>query len=226
MCGRYALIASAPRLARLLGLVAPLELSPRYNIAPSQPVPVVRSPEPGQRALAMVRWGLIPGWAKAPKTDYRMINAKAETLAQRPAFRVAFRRRRCLIPADGFYEWKRLDGGKQPYFITMEDREPFAFAGLWEHWVGADGQTVDSCAIITTGANDTVSPVHDRMPAILGPEDYDAWLDTRQSPSADLGLLLRPYTGRPMTALPVTTHVNSPRNDGPRCIEPLSATSG
>jgi len=182
MCGRYALIASAPRLARLLGLVNPLDLSARYNIAPSQAVPVVRSPEPGQRALAMVRWGLIPGWAKAPKSDYRMINAKAETLAQRPAFRVAFRRRRCLIPADGFYEWKRLEGGKQPYFITMEDREPFAFAGLWERWEGADGETIDSCAIIATPANDTTLMVR---PVINKP---------RNAATAQIGIAIAPIT--------------------------------
>ena len=225
MCGRYALIASAPRLARLLGLIDLPELPPRYNIAPTQAVTVVRATHPGGRELVMMRWGLIPAWSKTPGKDYRMVNAKAETLAQRPAFRTAYRRRRCLIPADGFYEWKQLPGRKQPYYVAMKDGAPFVFAGLWERWRGADEQIIDSCTIITTEPNDMVADIYNRMPAILEEKDYDAWLDPEQQDTRPLDALLRPYEASALTATPVSTHVNNPRNDDPRCMEPLAVKS-
>ncbi len=225
MCGRYALIASAPRLARLLGLLDLPELPPRYNIAPSQSVTAIRGSQQGGPELVMMRWGLIPGWSKTPGKDYRMINAKAETLAQRPAFRTAYRRRRCLIPADGFYEWKQLTGRKQPYYFAMEDGEPFVFAGLWERWRGPDEQIIDSCAIITTEPNNVVADIHNRMPAILGRQDHAAWLDPDLQDPEALDALLGPYESSAMTATPVSSHVNSPRNDDPRCIEPLNLVS-
>ncbi len=223
MCGRFALIASAPRLARLLGLVKIPELTPRYNIAPSQPVAAIRNNPDGARQLVMLRWGLLPSWAKDPKPNYRMINAKAETLAQRPAFRVPFRRRRCLIAADGFYEWQRLEGRKQPYYITRRDREPFAFAGLWERWHGDDDEmVVESCTIITTPANETVAAIHDRMPAILDSAQFDLWLDSDSSPDK-LQPLLEPYPADGLEALPVSSLVNNPRNDEPGCMRELEA---
>ncbi len=150
-----------------------------------------------------------------------MINAKAETLAQRPAFRTAYRRRRCLIPADGFYEWKRLSDRKQPYYLAMEDGEPFAFAGLWEQWRGPDEDIIDSCAIITTEPNPVVSAVHNRMPAILAEKHYDTWLDPSHQNTDTLDALLKPYDASPMVATPVSPHVNNPRNDDSVCIEAL-----
>jgi len=224
MCGRFALIASAPRLARLLGLVQVPEMAPRYNIAPSQPVAAVRATPDGARRMDMLRWGLIPAWAKGPKPDYRMINAKAETLAERPAFRVAFRRRRCLIPADGFYEWQRLKDRKQPFYISRRDDDPLAFAGLWEQWSGDGDPVVESCTIMTTTANETVAPVHERMPVILEPGDFERWLDPSLGDVRLLQPLLRPWDPEALQALPVSSFVNSPRNEGPRCIQPMTSS--
>jgi putative SOS response-associated peptidase YedK len=224
MCGRYTL--SARRLALLeerLHTTFP-ELTPRYNIAPSQEVPVIRRTEEGY-ALVMARWGLIPSWAKDPKTGYRMINARAETVAEKPAFRSAFRYRRCLIPADGAYEWRQTNGHKTPYYICMKDRQPFAFAGLWEHWQGEADEAIESCAIIVTEANELVRPIHDRMPVILSPEDYTLWLDPEVTKVEPLNALLRPYPPETMTAYPVSARVNQPRNDTPDLITPLEADS-
>jgi putative SOS response-associated peptidase YedK len=175
MCGRYSLTTPTEALVALFA-AGPLEgFSPRYNIAPTQLVPAVRMSE-GERAWAWLRWGLIPSWAKDPAIGNRMINARAETVADKPAFRAALRRRRCLLPADGFYEWEKRDGAKQPYHIALADRAPFAFAGLWEHWQG--DEAIESCTILTTAANRRLAPIHPRMPVILAPEHYDIWLDT------------------------------------------------
>lgn len=197
------------------------DVPPRYNIAPTQPVLAVRvSAQTRQREFTLFRWGLIPSWAKDPKMSTRMINARAETAAEKPAFRAAFRRRRCLIPATGFYEWQKRKEGKQPYFITMQDGRPFAMAGLWEYWLAADGSEIDSCAILTTQPNELVRPLHNRMPAIIHKADFDAWLD----PSAPLELLrhlLRPFPANHMRAYPVSRLVNNPANDAPQCIEPI-----
>jgi putative SOS response-associated peptidase YedK len=209
-------------------------LAPRFNIAPTQPVAAVRlAPESGQRQLAFLKWGLVPAWAKDPAIGNRLINARAESVAEKPAFRAAFRRRRCLVVADGFYEWQRSGGRKQPYFIRLRDDRPFAFAGLWESWEGKDvprtfWETVpgtsllETCTLITTGPNELMEPIHNRMPVILAPNDYDRWLDPAiQEPDA-LRPLLRPYPASAMLALPVSPHVNNPRNDDAECIAPAA----
>ena len=222
MCGRYTLSSSSDLVSELFDLDESVELSPRYNIAPSQEVAAVRlEPEVG-RALRMLRWGLVPAWQKAaPGFDARMINARAETAAQKPAFRDAFRRRRCLLPADGFFEWKKLGQRKQPYVIRMQDGRPFAFAGLWERWHGEDGAVVESCAILTTEPNELMREIHDRMPVILPPADYTSWLDPGEEDPDRLSPLLRPYPAGDMLAYPVSPHVNSPRHDDPSCVEPF-----
>jgi putative SOS response-associated peptidase YedK len=176
--------------------------------------------------MVLARWGLIPYWAKDAKIGYSLINARADTVAEKPAYRSAFKRRRCLVAADGFYEWKATGGKvKQPYFISLKDKEPFGFAGLWEHWDNPeDGKTVESFSIITTEPNELMAPIHNRMPAILTPEDYAAWLDPEEPPDHLKGLL-RPYDPSQMEAYPVTTYVNRPVNQGPKCIEPLQMTA-
>lgn len=167
MCGRFTLRVPAAELVEIFRLLRRPDVQPRYNIAPTQPVAVVRRIDRG-RELSMLRWGLVPSWAKDPKIGARMINARAETVATKPAFRTALRRRRCLVPADGFYEWAKSAGGtKQPHYITRRDGRPFAFAGLWESWDGPDGSSIESCTIVTTEANDLVGRIHDRMPVIL-----------------------------------------------------------
>jgi putative SOS response-associated peptidase YedK len=192
---------------------------PRYNVAPTQLVPAVRQ-EDGKRRLVTLRWGLIPSWAKDAKIGYRLINARADTVAAKPSFRSAFKRRRCLVPADGFYEWKRSGTLKQPFFIHRKDEEPFAFAGLWEGWENPeDDKEVQSCSLITTEANELMAPIHDRMPVILPVSAYDRWLDPDE-PVNDLQSPLKPYPADEMAAYPISTYVNSPKNQGPKCIEP------
>jgi putative SOS response-associated peptidase YedK len=221
MCGRYVLYSSTDRIAELLGVAeGPLD-RPRYNIAPTQQVLVGRAGAQATRELVFLRWGLVPRLATRGAPDYRMINARAETLLERPAFRIAFRSRRCLIPADGFYEWKKGNGSKQPYYIQKTDGQPFCFAGLWEHWEGEEGTVLESCAIITTTANAALAPLHERMPVILAPEDYAAWLDPQGCDPAQLLPLLRPVPPEAVTAYPVSTLVNHPRNDAPQCIASL-----
>ncbi len=219
MCGRYALFSDPERIRVHFGLREVPPLPPRYNIAPSQEVPGVRHRE--ERELAMLRWGLIPSWAKDIKTGYRMVNARAETVAQRPAFRAAFRRRRCLLPADGFYEWQARGRYKQPYFIRRKDGDLMAFAGLWEHWEG-EGEVIESCTLIVTDANPLLRPIHDRMPVIIDRADYDRWLLPTED-FAGLLALLRPYPEGALEAYPVSPYVNNPRHDDPRCIEPITA---
>jgi len=198
------------------------DLEPRYNIAPSQQVVAVcRDPETTKRGLRMFRWGLIPFWAKDRNIGYKMINAKAETVAEKPAFRAAFEHRRCLLPANGFYEWKRQEGRKtkQPHFIHMKDGKPFALAGLWEHWKSAEGEVIESCTILTTNSNDLVQLLHDRMPVIIAPQDYESWLDTTIEDTENLKRLFAPYPSEAMEAYEVSTMVNKPSNEDPRCIE-------
>jgi putative SOS response-associated peptidase YedK len=221
MCGRYTLASPTERLAEEFGVDASsIELSPNYNVAPTQGVAAVLE-EGGQRRLEVLRWGLIPPWADDPGIGSRMINARSETAPGKPSFRRAFRERRCLIPADGFYEWQRTNGAKQPYYIHMEDGRPFAFAGLWESWSkGGEGE-VRTCTILTTGANALVGEVHDRMPVILAHDVYDVWLDPA-SERDELTGLLAPYSEDEMEAYPVSRFVNSPSNNDPRCIEPAA----
>lgn len=223
MCGRFTLTTPIETLVETFQLSSvPEDSAPRYNIAPTQSVAAVLTDEEEHRHLAWLRWGLIPAWAKDPSIGNRMINARAETMAEKPAFRVALQRRRCLVLADGFYEWQRVEGGKQPIYIRMADGRPFAFAGLWERWRASDGSSLDSCTILTTGPNELVRPIHDRMPVILPPEAYDLWLDPTVRSAEPLLPLLRPYRAGVMTAFPVSPLVNNPANDDPRCIEPLT----
>jgi putative SOS response-associated peptidase YedK len=223
MCGRFTLTTPEEDLALQFDLPEVPTLLPRYNIAPTQPVAAVRAAAEGAgRELVMLHWGLIPFWAKDRKIGARMINARSETASTKPSFRAAFRRRRCLVLADGFYEWQKLDGGKQPVYVRREDRKVFAFAGLWEHWQGKEAEAIESCTLLTTEPNDLLRPIHNRMPVILHPEDYGPWLDVTDQNVDRLNALLVPYHGNSMEAYPVSRWVNSPRNDGPQCIEPLA----
>ena len=221
MCGRYSITTPVEALSRLFRFSGPLpNLRPRYNVSPTQQVPIVRwAPADGQRELAQVRWGLIPFWAKDAKIGYSLINARAEGIAEKPSFREAFKRgRRCLIAADGFYEWEKRGATKQPWRITLADGGPFAFAGLWERWEKApDGVPIESCTIITTAANQLLRPLHDRMPVILAHDDYAAWLG--EDAARAVAELLQPYPSEEMRAYCVSTAVNSVRNDGPECVE-------
>ena len=219
MCGRFTLHPEPARIREQFQVDRMLDLAPRFNIAPSQDVAAVRTAPDGCRELVLLHWGLVPRWADQAKTGYSTINARAETVASKPAYREAYRRRRCLIPADGFYEWAAVPGGKQPHYFSLRDGSPFAFAGLWERWEKA-GEALESCAIIVTEANALVRPIHDRMPVILAPADYALWLDPDMRDAAKLEPLLRPLDARKMSERAVSRRVNSPANDDPRCIEP------
>jgi putative SOS response-associated peptidase YedK len=218
MCGRYARFTPLETYANLFRARGDIAPSPSYNLAPSDAVLAARASDTGVRELVMLRWGLIPFWAKEAKTGYSTINARAETVATKPAFRSAFRQRRCLIAADGFYEWRGARGSKQPYFIRLKGGLPFALAGLWERWRG-DGKVVESCAIIVTNANELVQDIHERMPVILSPESYDVWLDPSLGDRGRLQDLLKPYPANLMEAYPVGLAVNNPRNEGTELLE-------
>ncbi len=223
MCGRFSLGTPATTLAGQFNLFEIPAWPPRYNLAPTQPAPtVVKAASQLARQFKMHRWGLIPPWAKDPGIGSQLINARAETVAAKPAFRKAFRERRCLILADGFFEWQRRGRHKQPFHIRMRDGRPFAFAGLWEYWEGPEGPAIDSCTILTTTANELVGTLHDRMPVILAPQDYDLWLDPAIQKVERLESLLRPYPSEEMTAYPVSTRVNNPANESPECVEPAA----
>jgi putative SOS response-associated peptidase YedK len=224
MCGRFTrTAASKETLADLLHLSDPPGLLPLFNIAPTQPVAAVRTnPESAKRELVELRWGLIPFWADDPKIGYRLINARAESAATKPSFRSAFKARRCLVVADGYYEWQKLDAKKkQPFYIHMKGGKLFAFAGLWDRWSPHDGQAVESCTILTTDANELNRPIHNRMPVIVDPADFGKWLDPAERPDV-LQELLRPYPSESMEAYPISTFVNNPRNQGPECVKPLT----
>jgi putative SOS response-associated peptidase YedK len=220
MCGRYALHNNPEviKLAFELGVLP--EIRPRFNIAPSTPVLVVVQDREKGRLADLYRWGLIPGWAKDPAIGNKLANARGETVAEKPSFRAAFKRWRCLIPASGFYEWKPVAGRKQPYYIHPADGDLFAFAGLTERWNGPDGP-VHSCAIITTDANEKMRGIHNRMPVILDPKDYAAWLDPANPGNDALKALLRPCPDERIAAHPVSTRVNTPRNDEASLLEPV-----
>lgn len=222
MCGRFSLTQTED-IASIFQLVGAPSTVPRYNIAPTQPAPAVLvTPESSSREFKLLYWGLIPSWSKDPKIGARMINARAETAAEKPSFRTALKRRRCLILADGFYEWQKRDSRKQPFYFRVGG-QPFAFAGLWEHWQSSEGDTIDSCTILTTEPNDLLRSFHDRMPVILEPKDYDRWLDPTLQDPEKLQPLLRPYDAEKMSSYPVSLEVNNPRHDSPDCIEPIAA---
>jgi putative SOS response-associated peptidase YedK len=221
MCGRYSLTTPAEAVRRVFGYPERPNLMPRANIAPTQEVAAVRLGEDGARHFVTLRWGLIPSWAKDAAIASKMINARGETVAEKPAFRAAFRARRCLIPADGFYEWKTEGGAKQPYRIARADRAPFAFAGLWERWEKApDGVPMETSTIITTDANETLQAIHHRMPVILDAADFAAWLDPAARAS-DLQGLLRPFPSQDLVAYRVSRRVNAVANDDLSLIEPI-----
>lgn len=221
MCGRFTLATNAESVARTFGATPAAGMSavgPRYNVAPSQVVAVVGLKADGTRGLALLRWGLVPSWA----SDLRPgpINARAETVAQKPTFRESFRERRCLIPSTGFYEWSKAGSRKVPHLIRLKSQEPYALAGIWDIW-GEGKERIATCCIITVAANDLIRPLHERMPAIIRPEDYGAWLDPK-TPQPTLQALLRPYPAEEMEIVQVGQAVNSPRNDGPECITPAA----
>lgn len=219
MCGRYTLLSSPKAIQEHFALDKAPDLGPRYNIAPTQQVAAIRRPDPtSPRELVRLRWGLVPSWADDLSIGNRLINARAETVAGKPSFRSAFRSRRCLVVADGFYEWQRQGKNKQPFYFCLRDGKPFAFAGLWERW-SRDDQVVESCTLITTEANERVQAVHDRMPVILPAIAYDAWLDPSATRPLELTHLLRPYPAGELVAHAVGARVNSPYNDDPTCIE-------
>jgi putative SOS response-associated peptidase YedK len=225
MCGRFVRYTPVERFAELFQAHGTVAAQASYNIAPSSRILVARNTPDGQRELALLKWGLVPAWSDEPKTAYSTINARAETVAEKPAYRSAFRHRRCLIAADGFYEWHpQPDGHKQPYFIHLANDEPFAFAGIWEHWE-RDGKMLESCSIIVTAANEWMQPIHDRMPVILPPDAYAAWLDPGITDPERLQLWLRPYPAAMMARHPVSTFVNSPRHEGPDLLQPVSLGS-
>lgn len=221
MCGRFTLTVAPDELrAAFPDFDIPGDIPPSYNIAPSQPIPVV--PNTGENRLDFYHWGLIPSWTKAENLGrYNFINARSETAAEKPSFRSSFRRRRCLILADGFYEWSKAKpgGSKTPYYFTLQDHSPFAFAGLWEIWHSPEGDPLLSACILTTQPNETVKPIHNRMPVILKSADYQTWLDPEEGPPEKFQPLLRPYPADQMQTYPVSTYVNSPKNNSPQCIQ-------
>lgn len=226
MCGRYNLRTPVSKLIELFAALPHPALDtdsigPRFNIAPTQNVLAIRE-EAKTRQLVDLHWGLIPFWAKDPAIGNRMINARGETVASKPSFRAAFRRRRCLVLADGFYEWKKTGGRtKQPYHITSQDEEPLAFAGLWESWKDQQDEHIESCTIITTSPNSLMSELHDRMPVILDEADFDTWLDPANEETESLQTLIRPCPEDRLRVYPISTFVNRPQNDTPECIQPL-----
>lgn len=219
MCGRYKLTSSAEEFRELFGLAEIHRVAPRYNIAPTQPIEIVRlRPETSIREMQPVVWGLIPPWCTDVSTASKMINARAETLHQKPSYKNPLKRRRCLVPADGFYEWKKVKGGKQPYLIQRADGKPFAFAGLWEVWHGPNGEEIESCTIVTTEAIKSIRELHDRMPVIMPPELYDKWLDRSCENCDELVKLLMSAPPQELKVTPVSKAVNDVRNDSPECV--------
>lgn len=220
MCGRYLILSSPEAFRRLFGYPHQPAFPPRYNVAPTQPVPIVRTVE-DNREFALVRWGLIPPWVKDPRNFSLLVNARAESVHDKPGFRNAMRRRRCLFPADGFYEWKDDGRGKRPFCIRPRDREPIAFAGLWETWMGPNGEEMETAAIITTGANHNLAQLHSRMPVVIPAQAFDLWLDCTHTNEMIAGELLRPAPEGELEAYEISCAINRAANEGPALIEPL-----
>jgi putative SOS response-associated peptidase YedK len=218
MCGRYAITSSPDAIRALFRYDDVPNFPPRYNIAPTQPIAVVRVEE-GKRRFALVRWGFIPSWVKDPKTVSLLFNARGETAIDKPAYRAAMKRRRCLIPADGFYEWQRVGEGKQPFYVRSKNGEPLAFAGLWETWTGLNGEELETAAIVTTTANTTLAPVHDRMPVVVPPDAFDLWLNCAEVDAQTAAALIVPAPDDLLEAYPVSSAVNRVANDEPALLE-------
>lgn len=221
MCSRYSLTSPAEAVRRLFGAERVEEFPPRYNIAPTQPVLIAAQSHNGQRDVRLVRWGLIPSWVKDPREFATLINAKAETAAEKPSFRAALRHRRCLVPCDGFYEWTGRPGAKQPHLIRLKGHELFALAGLYENWLGGDGSEIETMAILTTAANADMTSLHDRMPVIVPPAEFDRWLDCRSGSAEFIGDLLGPAPDGVLDFTKVTPKLNNPRLEGPELQQPV-----
>jgi putative SOS response-associated peptidase YedK len=222
MCGRYAITSAPEAIRALFGYPEQPNFPPRYNVAPTQPIPIVRLNE-GKRQFALVRWGLLPSWVKDPKNFTLLINARGESVIDKPAFRAAMKRRRCLIPADGFYEWKAIAGRKQPYYVRLKSGAPMALAGLWETWTGPNGEELETAAIVTTNANRALAPIHDRMPVILAPEAFDFWLNCADVDAQTAAALIAPAAENLLEAYEVSTAVNRTANDNAKLVERLAA---
>ena len=221
MCSRYSLTSPPEAVRSYFKAEVDHDFPARYNIAPTQPVAIIRHNEQNSRELALVRWGLIPSWVKDPAGFTTLINARGETAADKPSFRAALRHRRCLVPADGFYEWKGKPGDKQPYLVRPRDGGLMGLAGIWEHWLGADGSELQSMAILTVTANEAMQPLHDRMPLILSPSRFDVWLDCRSGSSQGVLPLIDPGECPPLTFSAVSRQLNNPRNEGPAVQVPV-----
>jgi len=222
MCGRYSITTVPEAMRALIRYLERPNFPPRYNVAPTQPIPIVRMSE-GRRQFALVRWGLLPAWVKDPKNFTLLINARGESVNDKPAFRNAMKYRRCLVPADGFYEWKRDGKHKRPYFVRRKDRAPFAFAGLWENWMGPNGEEVESAAIVTTDASPSIAHIHDRMPVMLGPEQFEMWLDCANVDAHTAASLFRPAPDGQIEALEISDRVNRVANDSADIQAPITA---
>lgn len=220
MCGRFALKTPSSQLASHFKLDEAVEVAPRYNIAPGTDIPTIRHSPEGKRVMHLLRWGLVPHWAKDPSIGNKLSNARGETVAEKPSFRDAFKRRRCLVPADGFYEWKAEGKLKQPYYFSMKDSAPFALGGVWESWRTPDGEILRTCCLITTGPNEIMLPVHDRMPVIVSPENYEQWLTGEP---ADAQALVKPYSVEDMQAWAVSKRVSRSGEEGADLINPAES---
>lgn len=225
MCGRYAVTSAPEAIRALFGYPEQPNFPPRYNVAPTQPIAIVRLLD-GKRQFALVRWGLLPSWVKDPKNFSLVINARGESLTDKPAFSAAVKRRRCLVPADGFYEWKTSKGRNQPYFVRAKSGGPIAFAGLWETWMGPNGEELETAAIVTTRANRTLADIHERMPVVVPPDAFNLWLDCANVDVETAMTLVAPAREAALEAYEVSTAVNRTANDNPKLIERSSALAG
>ena len=222
MCGRFTSLLSPELLVSVYGVRPPASVAPRYNIAPTQRVHIIREDNAGIRECAEARWGLVPHWAKDISIGNKLINARSETVIEKPSFRSAIRHRRCIVPASGFFEWAATPKGKVPHYITARDGSPFSIAGIWETWQAPDGGMLESCALLTTEANSLMATIHERMPVILQPSDFEAWLDRSGTDPQKLQRVYQPYPAELMQEWPVSTFVNSPAHSGEECIHPVT----
>lgn len=224
MCGRLVIYSPPEQLADYVHAHGGVPFQSSYNVTPDQFIPSCRVNEAGDRELVLMRWGLVPHWSKGPDNRYSMINARAETVHQKPAYRTPFKRHRCLIPVDGFYEWTQANG-KQPWYFHYQNNSPLALAGLWDHWSGESGDSMDSCTIVVTEANELMQPIHDRMPVILTPDQFETWLDPQNQDVETLRAMLLPYQGADLETYPVSRQVNNPRHDTSELLEQISLPS-